>query len=79
VAPVLSMTEAPKHPHNRARGSFVEIAGVSQAAPAPRFSRTTAEVPQPPRAAGSDTVEVLRDAGYSDSTIEALRAGGVLT
>jgi alpha-methylacyl-CoA racemase len=79
VAPVLSMTEAPQHPHNRTRGSFVEIAGVSQAAPAPRFSRTAAEVPQPPRAAGSDTVEVLRDAGYSDSAIEALRAGGVLT
>jgi alpha-methylacyl-CoA racemase len=79
VAPVLSMTEAPQHPHNRARGSFVEIAGVPQAAPAPRFSRTAAALPQPPRAAGSDTVDVLRAAGYSDSAIDALRASGVLT
>ena len=40
VAPVLSLSEAPEHPHNRARGSFVEVGGVTQPAPAPRFSRT---------------------------------------
>jgi alpha-methylacyl-CoA racemase len=79
VAPVLSMSEAPRHPHNRARGSFVEIAGVSQAAPAPRFSRTEASVPQAPRPAGSDTVDVLREAGYAEAEIERLRAAGVLT
>jgi alpha-methylacyl-CoA racemase len=79
VAPVLSMSEAPRHPHNRARGSFVEIAGVSQAAPAPRFSRTEASVPQAPRPAGSDTVDVLREAGYAEAEIEKLRAAGVLT
>ena len=79
VAPVLSMSEAPGHPHNRARGSFVEIAGVSQAAPAPRFSRTEASVPQAPRPAGSDTMDVLREAGYAEAEIEKLRAAGVLT
>jgi alpha-methylacyl-CoA racemase len=79
VAPVLSMSEAPNHPHNRARGSFVEIAGVPQAAPAPRFSRTESSLPHAPRPAGSDTVDVLREAGYDDAAIEALRRSGVLT
>jgi alpha-methylacyl-CoA racemase len=79
VAPVLSMSEAPQHPHNRARGSFVEIAGVSQAAPAPRFSRTQASLPDAPRPAGSDTTQVLREAGYAEAEIETLRAAGVLT
>jgi len=79
VAPVLSMSEAPQHPHNRARGSFVEIAGVSQAAPAPRFSRTESSLPHAPRPAGSDTLDVLREAGYDDAAIEALRRSGALT
>jgi alpha-methylacyl-CoA racemase len=79
VAPVLSMSEAPRHPHNSARGSFVEIAGVSQAAPAPRFSRTVSSLPHAPRPAGSDTLEVLREAGYDDAAIEALRRSGALT
>ncbi len=79
VAPVLSMSEAPLHPQNRARGSFVEIEGVSQAAPAPRFSRTAASVPHAPRPTGSDTADVLLEAGYDDAQIEALRKGGVLT
>ena len=79
VAPVLSMGEAPLHPHNRARGSFVEIDGVSQAAPAPRFSRTQSSVPHAPRPTGSDTADVLREAGYADAEIEALRQAGVLT
>jgi alpha-methylacyl-CoA racemase len=79
VAPVLSMGEAPQHPHNVARGSFIEVGGVSQAAPAPRFSRSEPGVPQAPRPAGSDTVDVLRAAGYSDAAIESLRANGVLT
>src|SRR6201999_482880 len=47
-APVLSLAEAPKHVHNAARGTFVEIDGVVQPAPAPRFSRTVAEVQGPP-------------------------------
>jgi len=77
-APVLSMSEAPAHPHNRARGSFIELEGVTQAAPAPRFSRTAAATPQPARPAGSDTEEVLRDAGYSDDRIAQLRSAGAL-
>lgn len=51
VAPVLSMEEAPDHPHNRARGTFVEVAGVRQPAPAPRFSATPSGTPQPSRTA----------------------------
>jgi alpha-methylacyl-CoA racemase len=73
---VLSMSEAPQHPHNRARGSFVEIAGVSQAAPAPRFSRTESSLPDAPRPAGSDTLDVLREAGYDDAAIAELVAEG---
>ena len=62
-APVLSLHEAPQHPHNRARGTYVELAGITQPAPAPRFSRTAPEIlrkaPQP----GADTEEVLKDWG----------------
>jgi crotonobetainyl-CoA:carnitine CoA-transferase CaiB-like acyl-CoA transferase len=49
VAPVLSASEAAAHPHNRARGTFVEIDGVMQPAPAPRFSRTQTDLPDPPQ------------------------------
>lgn len=62
-APVLTPSEAPGHPHNAARGTFTSVAGVVQAAPAPRFSRTAAPAPQPPRRAGEDTEQVLRDWG----------------
>jgi crotonobetainyl-CoA:carnitine CoA-transferase CaiB-like acyl-CoA transferase len=62
VAPVLSLDEAPSHPHLRARGTFVEVDGVVQPAPAPRFSRTRPAVPQPPRAADPQTsAAVLAD------------------
>ena len=54
VAPVLDWTEAPAHPHNVARGTFLELDGVMQAAPAPRYSRTTLDRPNPPREPGSD-------------------------
>jgi alpha-methylacyl-CoA racemase len=77
-APVLSMAEAPKHPHNVARGSFIEIDGVLQHAPAPRFSRTTPDAVRAPSPAGSDTDAVLRAAGYSAETIAELRASGAL-
>ena len=78
-APVLSMREAPQHPHNRARGSFIELAGVMQAAPAPRFSRSDPGTPRAPRPVGSDTEAVLKAAGYSDAEIQSLRERGVLT
>lgn len=78
-APVLSMSEAPHHPHNRARGTFIEVAGVTQAAPAPRFSRSDPGLPGAPRPVGGDTEAVLEAAGYTGSEIQRLRQRGVLT
>ncbi len=72
-APVLSMAEAPGHPHNRARGTFVEVEGVSQAAPAPRFGRTPPEISRPPAYAGQHTDEALADWGFAADEIARLR------
>ena len=58
-APVLTMTEAAQHPHNIERGTFVEVAGVPQPAPAPRFSRTPGEIVMPPAHAGQHSAEIL--------------------
>lgn len=69
-APVLSWDEAPKHPHNAARGTFVEVAGVTQPNAAPRFSRTPSAVQGPPPEAGADTQSALRDWGV-DPTLAA--------
>jgi alpha-methylacyl-CoA racemase len=77
-APVLTLEEAPKHAHNIERGSFVEIDGVLQPAPAPRFSRTVPEIPKPPSADCADTEEVLADLGFSEDKIRSLRAAGVI-
>jgi alpha-methylacyl-CoA racemase len=77
-APVLDWDEAPKHPHNVARGTFVNLDGVVQPAPAPRFSRTPADVPTPPVAAGHDSEAVLRGWGVSEGEIGQLRANGAL-
>lgn len=60
-APVLDLDEAPQHPHNRARETFVEIDGVIQPAPAPRFSRTAPEIQSAPPEVGQHTEEILRD------------------
>lgn len=79
VAPVLSLAEAARHPHNVARGSFITVNGVEQAAPAPRFSRSTPDPVRPPRRAGADTLEVLREAGFSAADIERLQAAGGLS
>jgi len=73
-APVLSMDEAPSHPHNVARGAFVERDGVVQPAPAPRFSRTPAELDRPPASPGQHTDEVLADWGFSTDEVAALRS-----
>ncbi|HCS28471.1 MAG TPA: carnitine dehydratase [Spongiibacteraceae bacterium] len=78
-APILSMTEAPDHPHNKARNSFLEIDGVVQPAPAPKFSRTEPAVRSSASAAGSDTDEVLASIGYSAADIKRLREAGALT
>ncbi len=77
-APVLSILEAPDHPHNRHRGTFVEVNGVTQPAPAPRFSRTTAEVSHAARIPGEDTRELLAGLGLDDAEIETLEAAGVV-
>ncbi|WP_187107776.1 CaiB/BaiF CoA transferase family protein [Sphingomonas xanthus] len=69
VAPVLDMGEAPVHPHNIARRSFIDLDGVFQPAPAPRYSKTRLERPDPPRAAGRDGREVLVDLGYSEAEV----------
>ena len=76
VAPVLSLTEAAEHPHLAARQTFVDVAGVVQPAPAPRFSRTVSPPPTPPPAVGADTADVLRDWGVDN--IDALIADGVV-
>lgn len=66
VAPVLSMAEAPGHPHNVARGTFADVDGAAQPAPAPRFSRTPGAIQGPPAAVGAHQEEVLRAWGIAD-------------
>lgn len=77
-APVLSLDEAPKHPHNVARQAFVEIEGVTQPAPAPRFSATPGAVQSPPPSVGADTEAALTDWGFSNDEIEALKNSGAV-
>jgi alpha-methylacyl-CoA racemase len=77
-APVLSIAEAPQHPHNVERGTFVERNGVVQPAPAPRFSRTVAEIQRPPSFAGQHTDEALADWGIDAATIAQLRETGAV-
>jgi alpha-methylacyl-CoA racemase len=78
VSPVLALTEAPMHPHNRARGTFVSVDGVVQPAPAPRFSRTPGVVTHGPRPAGADTDTALADWGFSPDEVAALREAGAM-
>jgi alpha-methylacyl-CoA racemase len=77
-APVLSVQEAMTHPHNVARGTFIEVGGVPQNAPAPRFSRSKPGPPNAGRLPGADTVAVLCEAGLSAADIEGLRAAGAV-
>ncbi|MGY4101854.1 CaiB/BaiF CoA transferase family protein [Nocardia sp. R16R-3T] len=72
VAPVLSLDEAPDHPHLRARDNFIEIAGVRQPAPAPRFAATPSRVRSAPVPSGTHTTEVLEQFGFTGPEIEAL-------
>lgn len=76
-APVLSMDEAPEHPHCQARGVFVEANGAAHPAPAPRFQRTPSEFASPPPQTGGDTIDLLKKIGYSDQEIKALHESGV--
>jgi alpha-methylacyl-CoA racemase len=77
-APVLMIGEAPQHPHHRARGAFVEIDGIVQPGPAPRFSRTAPDVPTGAPAPGADTDAVLRDWGFAQAEIARLRETGAI-
>jgi alpha-methylacyl-CoA racemase len=78
VAPVLSPAEAPGHPHNRDRGTFVAVGGTLQPAPAPRFSRTPCPPPAPPPEPGQHTTEALRGWGFDPDRVERLRAVGAV-
>jgi len=75
-APVLSMTEAPHHPHNAARETFVDVGGTLQPAPAPRFSVTTTQPPKLAPQAGGNTVEILKELGHDDTQIEQILSNG---
>lgn len=77
-APVLSLGEAPNHPHNKARGSFVEIDGVVQPGPAPKFSRTKVEVQGPAPTSGQHNDQILSDFGFSGADIAALKSSGAI-
>ena len=76
-APVLSWSEAREHPHSRARSAYVNVANVEQPAPAPRFSRTAAEVGRPPPERGQGGAEALREWGFSEQDLERLRGLGL--
>ncbi|PTT75640.1 carnitine dehydratase, partial [Pseudomonas sp. HMWF010] len=77
-APVLTMDEAPNHPHNAARETFVEINGVVQPAPAPRFSATPGEIQGPPPKIGGDNDRALADWGFTPEAVAELKSAGAL-
>jgi alpha-methylacyl-CoA racemase len=77
-APVLDMAEAPAHPHNRARGTFIDVDGVTQPAPAPRFSRSTPQVRGAASKPGADSAAILADWGWSGEDVAALRHAHVI-
>lgn len=77
VAPVLTLTEAPEHPHNTARQSYVQVGGATLAAPAPKFSATPGQ-PTELTKIGADSAALLADAGYTDAELEQLRAAGTI-
>lgn len=78
-APVLDLEEAPGHRHNQARRTYIDIDGVLQAAPAPRFSRNNCNDPEAPHAEGDDTHAVLADWGVPEAEIETLRESGAVS
>jgi len=77
-APVLSLAEAPQHAHNRARGAFAEIDGVTQPAPAPRFSRTPGAIARGAPRRGQGGAQALAEWGFGKTEIESFRARGAL-
>lgn len=77
-APVLNLDEAPLHSQNSSRGTFVEVDGVMQPAPSPRFSRTPAATPKATEAPGSSSSATLAEWGFSTERIAALEAAGII-
>lgn len=77
-APVLNMDEAAEYPHNVERETFIDVGGVMQAAPAPRFSRTPSKVKHPPVPAGSDNNAVFQSLGLSQDEIDQLKQQGAI-
>jgi len=78
VAPVLAFEEAPDYPHNARRSSYVEVGGIRQPFPAPRFDRTPAAMPRAATPAGSDTRKVLAQAGLNDAQLDAMEKEKVI-
>jgi alpha-methylacyl-CoA racemase len=78
AVPVLGLAEAPLHPHNVARASFLDLDGVRQPAPAPRFSRTVPPTPGPPALPGDHTLAVLAELGLDDAAVRELVDAGVV-
>lgn len=78
VGPVLDLSEALEHPHNTSRGAFIEVDGVMQNAPAPRFSRTPPAKPRPPVTSGLDTMAVMEDWKIDEELVIQARRAGVL-
>jgi alpha-methylacyl-CoA racemase len=78
ITPVLSIEEAARHPHNVARSVFIEVDGVTQNAPVPRFSRTTPAQPRPPSVPGAHASAILAELGYREEEISGMRRGGAL-
>jgi len=76
-APVLTFSESRRHPHIAARGSFVELGGVAQPAPAPRFSRTPGAVRGAPPGRGEGGRAALTDWGFSGPEVERLTSAGL--
>jgi alpha-methylacyl-CoA racemase len=77
-APVLSIPEAVEHPHNVDRHTFVEVAGIRQPGPAPRFSRTKPEISSPPPHAGQHTDKILAAFGFDADRVAKLRGAGAI-
>ena len=77
-APILSVFEAPEHPHMKARNTFVEVDGDIQPAPAPRFSRTVPEIRSGAPDVGEDSAAILGDFGFGDEEVQALQANGII-
>jgi len=78
LTPILSMSEAIAHPHNRNRATFVDIEGVPQPAPAPRFSRTPGTIAGPPPKFGEGATEALTEWGFDQAGISTLRKAGAI-